>query len=187
MIDFAEAAQQAAGELAAAAAATDPSEVLALAEAIRAARRIVCHGLGREGLMMRALAMRLCHLGCDAHVWGDMSMPPAGPGDLVILSSGPGDTPTIAALAAVARGTGARIACITAQPGGAVPRAADNVLTIPAQTMADDQGAGPASVLPMGSVFEGAQFLVFEVLILMLRDRMAVSANAMRARHTNLE
>ncbi len=39
----------------------------------------------------------------------------------------------------------------------------------------------------MGSVFEGAQFLVFEMLILMLRERLGVSPQAMRARHTNLE
>jgi 6-phospho-3-hexuloisomerase len=61
------------------------------------------------------------------------------------------------------------------------------VLTIPAQTMADDQTPAPASVLPMGSVFEGAQFLVFEILILTLRDRLGVTPDAMRARHTNLE
>jgi 6-phospho-3-hexuloisomerase len=44
-----------------------------------------------------------------------------------------------------------------------------------------------ASVLPMGSLFEGAQYLVFEMLILMLRDRLGVAPEAMRDRHTNLE
>jgi 6-phospho-3-hexuloisomerase len=39
----------------------------------------------------------------------------------------------------------------------------------------------------MGSLFEGAQFLVFEILILHLRDHIGVTPAAMRARHTNLE
>jgi 6-phospho-3-hexuloisomerase len=53
--------------------------------------------------------------------------------------------------------------------------------------MADDQGAAATSVLPMGSLYEGAQYVVFELLILRLRERLGASAEAMRARHTNLE
>jgi 6-phospho-3-hexuloisomerase len=61
------------------------------------------------------------------------------------------------------------------------------VLVIPAQTMANDRGAAATSVLPMGSLYEGAQYLAFELLILALRDRLGVAPEAMRARHTNLE
>jgi 6-phospho-3-hexuloisomerase len=39
----------------------------------------------------------------------------------------------------------------------------------------------------MGSLLEGAQYLAFELLILGLRDRLGVTPEAMRARHTNLE
>ena len=34
---------------------------------ILAAKRIACYGVGREGLMIKALCMRLMHLGVDAH------------------------------------------------------------------------------------------------------------------------
>ena len=183
-------ARAAADELGRACAAIDPSEMAALVEAIAGAGRIVLHGVGREGLMMRALAMRLHHLGLDAHVAGDMSVPPLGAGDLLVVSAGPGDFATVRALAGVAAGARARTACVTARPEGATPRACDVVLAIPAQTMADDQGrdgGAPASILPMGSLFEGAQFLAFELLVLALRDRLGVDAAAMRARHTNLE
>jgi 6-phospho-3-hexuloisomerase len=187
MTDYLTRVEGAAAELRAAAARVDPAALEALVSDIAAARRIVCHGVGREGLMMRALAMRLYHLGCDAHVAGDMSCPPVGPGDLLIVSAGPGDFATVMGLVQVAKAAGARTACITAQPAGPVPRACTHVLTIPAQTMADDQTPAPSSVLPMGSVFEGAQLLVFEILILTLRDRLGVTPDAMRARHTNLE
>lgn len=39
----------------------------------------------------------------------------------------------------------------------------------------------------MGSVFEGALFVLFEVMVLKLRDLTGVSPEAMRARHTNME
>lgn len=185
MTDLAAMAARAAGELRAAAAVA-PAELDALVSEIAGARHIVCHGVGREGLMMRALAMRLHHLGLDAHVAGDMTAPPVGPNDLLLVSAGPGDFATVSALVGVARRAGARTACVTAQPRGATPTACDLTLTIPAQTMADDLGAAP-SLLPMGSLYEGAQFLVFEIVVLCLRDRLGISPEAMRARHTNLE
>lgn len=164
----------------------DQAGVAAAVDAIASARRVVCTGVGREGLMMRALAMRLYHLGLGAHVVGDMGCPPIGAGDLLVVSAGPGDFSTIAALVGVAKAADARVLCVTAQPGGPVPQAADLVLHLPAQTMADD-GPQAETVLPMGSLFEGAQFVAFEALVLMLRERLDVSADAMRARHTNLE
>ena len=158
-----------------------------VAGALAGAGRIACHGVGREGLMMKALAMRLYHLGLDAHVVGDMTTPPLGAGDVLMVSAGPGEFASIAAFVGVAKGAGARVICVTAEPGGAVPRAADLVLHIPAQTMAADQGAAATSILPMGSLFEALMFLVFEVLILELRDRLGIAPEAMRANHTNLE
>ena len=153
---------------------------------IAAARQIALYGVGREGLQMKGLAMRLFHLGLKASVVGDMTAPHLGPGDLLFVSAGPGSFSTVSALLGVARRDGARTLVVTAQPLGDCAKAADVVLPIPAQTMADD--AGPAtSLLPMGSLFEGAQFIAFEVIILMLRDKLGISPDAMRANHTNLE
>jgi 6-phospho-3-hexuloisomerase len=39
----------------------------------------------------------------------------------------------------------------------------------------------------MGSVYEGALFVLFEVMVLKLKEMLAVSPEAMRARHTNME
>lgn len=156
-----------------------------LVETLAGAARILCHGVGREGLMMRALAMRLFHLGCKAHVVGDMTAPPVGAGDVLFVSAGPGEFSTIAALVQIAKDAGATVICITAEPGGTVPTRADLTVHLPAQTMASDAQA--ASVLPMGSLYEVLMFLFFELLVLDLRDHLGVSPQAMRGNHTNLE
>ena len=187
MADFAAQAARAAADIGAATGRVDRAALQGLVQEIAGARRIVLQGAGREGLMMRGLAMRLAHLGCDAHVAGDMTTPPVGPGDLLLVSSGPGALAGIAALIGVAKAAGARTACVTAQPDGPDPAACDRVLVIPAQTMANDRGPGASQVLPMGSLFEGAQFLTFELLVLALRDHLGETAETMRARHTNLE
>ena len=164
----------------------DAKSFEAFAQAIADAKIIALHGLGREGLQMKGLAMRLFHLGLDAHVVGEMTTPPVRAGDLLICSAGPGDFASIAALTRIAKEAGAKIAIVTAQPASPLAKSADHVLHIPAQTMANDQGAN-ASVLPMGSLFELSQMLVFELLALRLREIKGETAATMRARHTNLE
>ena len=151
------------------------------------ARRIGVHGCGREALQMKGFAMRLFHLGLPVSVVGDMTMPPLGEGDIFFASSGPGETTTVLTLMKVAQAAGAKNLLVTAQPQASAAALADFTLTIPAQTMADDQGPGKTSVLPMGSVFEGALFLLFEVMVLRLKAMLDVPAEAMRARHTNME
>jgi 6-phospho-3-hexuloisomerase len=53
--------------------------------------------------------------------------------------------------------------------------------------MADDQGDSATSVLPMGSLYEGALFVLFEIMVLKLKGKLNISADAMRANHTNME
>ncbi len=164
----------------------DETAVDSAVAAIASAERIALYGVGREGLQIKGFAMRLFHLGRRAAMVGDMTTPPVGPGDLLVVSAGPGEFSTVLALMGVAKDAGAKTLVVTAQPDGEAAKRADFVLPVPAQTMADD--TGPAtSVLPMGSLYEGAQYILFEVMILKLRDRLGVTPDAMRANHTNLE
>ena len=177
--------RDAAAELAASVGRMDEAMLEPAVRTIAAARGVMLYGCGREGLMMRALAMRLHHLGLNVCMQGDMSAFPLGPGDLFLCAAGPGELPTASALCRVARSAGARVLVVTAEPDGATAALADQLLVIPAQTMARDVGG--QSILPMGSLFEGAMFIVFEVLVLRLRDELGQTADTMRARHTNME
>lgn len=161
------------------------AEAERLCDELQAAHRIACYGVGREGLMMRALCMRLMHLGLNAHVVGDMTTPPVGVGDLLVLSAGPGAFSTVLALLGVAHSAGARTVVITAQPDGEAGRAANTAIHIPAQTMSDDTGG--SSVLPMGSLYEAAMLIFFDVVSILLRERTSQTVDEMRSRHTNLE
>lgn len=157
-----------------------------MARELGSARRIALYGVGREGLMMRALAMRLYHLGLDAHSVGDMTMPPLAAGDLLVASAGPGYFATVAALLDVARGAGARTLLVSSQPAPKLACLADRLIVLPARTMARADAAEDA-VLPMGSTYEGCLYILFELLVRRLRALLPVDEAAMRARHTNLE
>ena len=179
-------ATRALGDLGKVFARLEPGAEDGLIDAIVAAKRIAIYGAGREGLQMDGFAMRLFHLGLAVHVVGDMTVPPLGPGDLLFLSAGPGASNIGDALLQVAREAGAKIAVVTAQPNARTPTKADVVFHVPAQTMANDRG-GELSVLPMGSLFETAQMVLFEIIVLTLRERLGETAETMRGRHTNLE
>ncbi|MFN7993932.1 MAG: SIS domain-containing protein [Bryobacteraceae bacterium] len=179
-------ASQALDEIAAVFRKLDPENGRLICGEILRAGRIVCNGVGREGLMMRALCMRLMHLGLDAHVAGDMTTPPIGRGDLLVASAGPGYFSTVMALVKVAGEAGARTLVVTAQPAGSVPTEADAVIHLPAQTMADDRSVS-AGLLPMGSLYEAAQLVFFDLVSILLREMTGQTSDQMRARHTNLE
>nr|GMC98500.1 3-hexulose-6-phosphate isomerase [Ipomoea batatas] len=118
--------------------------------------RIFVYGVGREGLMLKALCMR--------------------------------GFSTVDAICGVARSSGARVLLLTAQPhSGSSLEFASAVAYIPAQTMADDQREESRALLPMGSLYEAAMFVLFEMVVYKLGQVLGQSPEAVRARHTNLE
>ena len=164
----------------------DGAQVDRAVDLIADARHISVFGCGREGLQIRGFAMRLFHLGRSVSVVGDMTTPAIGKGDLLVVTAGPGMLSTALALVGVAQSAGARVLTITAEPNGAVPKMSNEILVVPGQTMANDRGDN-VSILPMGSVFEGALFVLFEAMILELKAKLKVTDQLMRANHTNLE
>jgi len=165
----------------------DDSAVDHAVQMIADANNVVVFGGGRERLQIMGFAMRLYHMGQKIAVEGDMTTPPVGKGDLFIVTVGPGEISTALALLRVAKEAGATILVLTAQPKGRAAEYADYVLHLPAQTMADDQGDHKTSILPMGSLYEGALFILFEIMVLKLTTHLNISAEDMRANHTNLE
>jgi 6-phospho-3-hexuloisomerase len=161
------------------------AEIEALCSAILGARHIIVYGLGREGLAMRSFAMRMMHLGLDVAVVGDMTTPPIGPGDLFLVSCGPGYLSTVQSLTGVARQAGSRIAMLTAQPRAPLPQQADLLVCLPAQTMAE--GEQSRSTQAMGSAFEQALWILLDALVPRLQIALGQSLDDMRRRHTNLE
>jgi len=165
----------------------DPSEVEKISKKIISANHISVYGAGRERLQIMGFAMRLHHLGLSVSVVGDMTTPPLGSGDVLLMSCGPGQLSTVTALARRAKNAGAKVIMITAQTAGESIELADDTILLPAQTMADDTGNKKQSSLPMGSIFEGGLFIFFEIVILHLKDALQISDEQMRSKHTNLE
>jgi 6-phospho-3-hexuloisomerase len=163
----------------------EPSQLEILSQELLAAKRIVCYGVGREGLMMAAIAMRLMHAGFKSYVVGEMVTPAVGAGDIFFASAGPGHFPIIETLLKVAREAGGRTVIVTAQPARAAEMPVDVMIHLPAQTMVDV--AAGLSVLTMGTHYEAALLLLGDLLVLRLLELTNQKREDMYTRYTNMK
>lgn len=164
-----------------------PDRMARLVDAILESSSIFAMGAGRSGLLARCFAMRLRHLGLDAHIVGDTLAPPADAASLALAVSGSGETPGIVALAERARDCNATIALVTAAPHSRLAELASIVVTLDAPSTRANPTAIVPSVQPLGSLFEQGAFLFFEATVLELMRRLGVTATDMAARHANIE
>lgn len=173
-------------EISAAAARIDDAQVDAVVAEILRARRVFVAGAGRSGLCMRAFVNRLMHLGFDAHFAGDVTAPPAGAGDLLLIGSGSGRTAGMALLAEKAAALGVRLCAITLAPESPVgARCAAKIIVPGAALLAAE--SDETSAQPMGSLFEQLCFLTCDAMVLRLMQETGQSSGDLAGRHGNLE
>lgn len=158
-----------------------------LAGAIADAERVFVAGEGRSGLMARALASRLVHLGLRVHVADEITAPRIGPRDLMIACSGSGETRTTLEKMLSAHEVDATVVLITGNPDTQFGDAADILLHLPAPPAPKRLGRGAASMQPQRTAFEQALLIVLDSTVLRLMEKLRVGADEMAARHTNLE
>ncbi len=177
------------GEIGGVLANVEEAGLRALEEQIGGARRIFVAGAGRSGLVMRAFAMRLMHLGLHVHVVGDATTPSIQAGDLLVVGSGSGETESLRGMARRARQAGAALALVTTVPSSTIGGLADTVIRLDAPSKAAQVPgtAARASIQPMGSLFEQALLLLLDTLVLRLAAARGASPEQMFARHANLE
>ena len=156
-------------------------------DAICKAERIFVTGAGREGIAARGFAMRLMHLGKEVHWLWDDTTPGMGAGDLFIAVNGSGKIGHIDYLLDRAGETGAGRLVVTGAPGERTPQEAEHVLFLPACVYKGTDPRVIPSVQPMGNLFEQHLFLLFDIMVMLLEERMGLTAEAMEARHRNIE
>ncbi|MBD2847644.1 6-phospho-3-hexuloisomerase [Paenibacillus sp. IB182496] len=180
------AAMRVVGEVADAVSAIDERELARLVETIDRAGAVFVAGAGRSGLMGRALAMRLMHLGLRAYVVGETITPAIGPDDLLLIGSGSGETASLVGMADKAGEIGAAVAVATTRPESTLARKARLTLTLPGSAKEHNSGER-GTIQPMASLFEQTLLLAYDAAVICLMERRGMSAERMYGSHANLE
>lgn len=166
-----------------------------LLEAYKKRKIILVMGAGRSGLVGRAFAMRLMHLGFNAYVLGDTIVPPVKEGDVVIAISGSGRTQLIVTAAEAAKTVKAKVIAITSFPDSPLASIADVVVEIPGRTKIsrmEDYFARQIlgihePLAPLGTLFEDTAMVFLDALIVELMHRLEISEEELRNAHANIE
>jgi 6-phospho-3-hexuloisomerase len=155
-------------------------------ESIETADKIFVLGLGRLGLMLKSLAMRLMHMGREVYVVGETITPNYGPADLLIVGSASGETKQLTSIAEKAKGIGGRVLAITGSPGSTITGIADTTIVVPAPSKNQAESTF-SSVQPMASLFEQGVLLLGDSLVLALMAKSTKDNDQMFIKHANLE
>jgi 6-phospho-3-hexuloisomerase len=172
-------------------------EIDAFLREILGAGRIYVMGAGRSGLVAKAYAMRLMHLGFTAYVVGETITPAMRQSDLLVIFSGSGRTKTVADIAETGKKLGGRIALITANPGSRIGTIADAIVILEShrdevrdETTEFDvrQMTGEhRSFAPLGTIFETASMVFADACISRLMEISQIDEKQLRKRHANIE
>ena len=169
--------------------------VKAIEEIYRGNKKILVVGVGRSGLVGRAFAMRLRHLGARSYVVGETITPSVEEGDLLVAISGSGSTQVVVAAAEAAKKMKARVAAVTSYYDSPLGRLADLVVFVPGRTKLasmDDYFARQIlgihePLSPLGTLFEDTAMVVLDAIIAELMKRLGKNESDLAKRHANIE
>jgi 6-phospho-3-hexuloisomerase len=167
----------------------------ALVSVKREGKKLHLVGAGRSGLVGKAFAMRLMHLGFDVYVVGETITPSVGTDDLVLIISGSGSTTFPVAAAGMSKKLGAKVLAITSHADSPLGKNSDYMVTVRGreaiarteeystrQLMGEHE-----SLAPMGTIFEEACMVFLDSVIAELMEMLAISEESMKMKHATIE
>ncbi|MBW4256491.1 6-phospho-3-hexuloisomerase [Methanobacterium subterraneum] len=173
----------------------DPKNIKDMTSLLQTSQHVFVMGLGRSGLVARAFAMRLMHLGISVYVVGETTTPALTSDDCLLAISGSGETFSIISAANIAHKRGTKIIAVTSYVDSTLGEMADLVVHIKGRTKIDSEknyitrqmNGKHQSLSPMGTLFEVTSLIFLDGLIAQLMVEMGKTEEDMKARHTVIE
>lgn len=161
----------------------------------KSGRKLLVIGAGRSGLVGRAFAMRLMHLGFNVFVLGDTVVPPLTVDDVIIAISGSGRTKLVVTAAEVAKSVGAKVVALTTYVNSPLASVADLVIEIPGRTKVSSENDYNIRQLvglheplaPLGTLFEILSMVFLDSIIAELMVRLGKTEEDLKMMHANIE
>ncbi|DAC72491.1 MAG TPA: 6-phospho-3-hexuloisomerase [Thermoplasmata archaeon] len=147
------------------------------------ADRIFVYGAGRSGLVSKAFAIRLVHLGFQTFVIGETIGAPVKKGDLVFIVSGSGETIPAVMTAEIAKNLGAKLVVVTGKKNSRITKFADISIVLTADCTEKERKL----FAPLGTLFEASAWILLDGIIAELMKNKKETEESMRSRHATLE
>jgi 6-phospho-3-hexuloisomerase len=176
-------------------AETNEENVMEMMDILTSSKNVFLLGQGRSGLVARAFAMRLMHLGISVYVVGETITPAIDNDDCLLAISGSGETSYIISTAKIAKMRGASIVAVSSYEDSTLGKMSDLVIHIKGRTKVDSEknyikrqmNGKHLSLSPLGTLFEVSTLIFLDALITQLMDKMGKTEDDLKKRHTVLE
>jgi len=173
----------------------DSERINEMMEILISANNVFIIGLGRSGLVARAFAMRLMHLGISVYVVGETITPAINSNDCLLAISGSGETSFIISTAKISKKRDAKIIAVTSYEDSTLGKLSDLILHIKGRTKIDLEkdyikrqiNGKHQPLAPLGTLFEVSTLIFLEGVIAELMNRMGKTEDDLKERHTVLE
>jgi 3-hexulose-6-phosphate synthase/6-phospho-3-hexuloisomerase len=147
------------------------------------AQRIFVYGAGRSGLVSKAFAIRLVHLGFQTFIIGETIGAPVKQGDLVCIVSGSGETIPAVMTAEIAKNLGATLMVVTGKKHSRITKFADITVILNADCTEKEKKL----FAPLWTLFEASAWILLDGIIAELMKNKKETEESMRSRHATLE
>ena len=144
------------------------------------AKKVFVYGVGRSGLVAQSFAIRLVQLGLEAHFIGEMTTPIVMKGDLAIIVSNTGSTMSATQTANIIRREGVPVIAVTSRESSKLAHAATLVIQLKSNEAKKNLG----DITPLGTLFEDAALIFFDIMIVCLMRKLERDEKYMRSRHS---
>ncbi|MCX6683247.1 MAG: SIS domain-containing protein [Methanoregula sp.] len=176
-------------------------ETSAFFDRMLTANRVYVAGAGRSGIIARAFALRLLHLGFDVYVVGETITPALKPGDTLVVFSGSGETHSVASICETVKGLGGSVCLITASSDSRMSRIADCVVnlgdltgyyqgdksTYEVRQVTGQYRSVSSAFAPLGTLFETLALVFSDAVISALMVAKKEEEGELQRRLTNME
>lgn len=169
-------------------------QIVTFEKEILDAKRVFVCGAGRSLLAMKFFAMRLMQFEIVTYLVGEVCTPSIGKGDLLIVGSGSGSTPTMYTVAEKAKKAGARVALVTLNSEGKIAQLSDCVVQvgtrkIPESAMKYEEYDRDnfITVRPSGNISELATAILLDCVACRLMLQRHMDLQTLKNNHANLE
>lgn len=153
--------------------------------------KVLGYAAGRMGSGLKAFIMRLNHLGIKASFFGDNYVPPMTNEDVFICCSNSGSTQSVYTILEIfKRKTNGKVISLVGNETSKIAEASDLVIkfkTCNGGLNSKDDTSKINSIQPMTTLTEQSMFVLFDIIVMMILDKMNIDIKDTKKYHSNIE
>ena len=153
--------------------------------------KILGYSAGRMGFGLKAFMMRLNHLGIPAYWFGDNYIPPMNENDIFICCSNSGETKSVLNIMEIFKNKShGKTVSFVGNECSSMGKSADLCIKFKTCNGGLNSADDPSkinSIQPMTTLTEQSMFILFDIIVLMLIEKLNINLNDTKQFHSNVE